>query len=275
MRSRWIIGGLALFLLVGLAEAEEGAWIRFKAGVDAYQRGEYVTAEKRFQEAVKTDASFGDAHYYLGVLEQRGGKLREAVACFKRVEKKWATYPLARERLGQIAIRLGDKESAEHYFKEVTEIRPGATAWKQLAAVQVDLKKYEEAEASLDKAEKLAPGDLDVVDLRARIRVEQERHAEAAQLYALILEKMPRDAITRYLRARCLLADGKVGEGTDELEKVLEYDPYHEGSIKELLKLYRDDSDKVERTKELQVKLERIRKGPARVRPVSGKSQRR
>jgi tetratricopeptide (TPR) repeat protein len=270
MRSRWIIGGLALFLFAGLVKAEEGAWVRFKAGVDAYQRREYATAKKRFQEAIGADASFGDAHYYLGVLEQRSGKLRAAVASFKRVEKKWSTYPLARERLGQIAIRLGDKESAELYFKEVAEIRPCTSAWTQLAAVQIDLKKYEEAEAGLDAAEKLAPGDLNVVDLRARMRVEQDRHAEAAQLYALILEKMPRDAITRYLRAKSLLEDKQVGAATDEFEKVLEFDPYHEGSIKELLELYRDDASKVERTRVLELKLERIRKKPARVRPVSG-----
>ena len=122
MRLRCLAIGLTL--LAVSVHAGDGAWPRFQEGVKAFRRGEIDTAKQRFESALIADPGFSDAHFYLGQVCEKKKDVRGAVARYKKVEKDWPTFALAQERLGQIAIKLGDKKSAEHYFKVVVEVRP-------------------------------------------------------------------------------------------------------------------------------------------------------
>jgi tetratricopeptide (TPR) repeat protein len=268
MRLGWIA---TLALCAGLASADDGVWPRFQAGVKAYHRGDFEAAQASFESVVRRQSKFGDAHYYLGVLAERRNDLRGAVRRFKSVETKWPMYVPSQQRLGQIALRLRDQESALHYLGNVVAVRPTVNAWMQLAALQLDMKKHKDAEASLKACAKLTKGNLSVIELEARLYVETGRHKMAHDAYSTILKVMPRDATVRYLRALCLIELGLSSDAVREMEAVLKYDPYHKGAIHHLLKTYAHDPVREKQVAELQARLERLRKHPPKVRQVSGK----
>lgn len=262
----------ALLMAATLAGAGNGAWPRFEAGVKAYRRGDLRQAEQHFEAVITAEPKFGDAYYYLGVLQQKKGSMRNAVRMFKQVEEKWPTFVLAQERLGQMALSLRKPKVAEKYFLVVAKKAPSVNSWLQLASVQVDIAKYKEAEASLKECTKLTKNNLSVVELQARLYVETDRFQEGYDAYSKILKVMPQDTTVRFMRALCLQELKRGDEAVDEMEKVLKSDPYHRGALLRLIEHYMDKG-KEKRVAVLTARLEQLKKRPPRVRSVSGKKK--
>jgi tetratricopeptide (TPR) repeat protein len=272
-KIRW--GALALVLLgaAGLASAEESAWTLLEKGIEEYRKGRPQRAEQILDAAVRMDARCEDAWYYLGRIREDKGDTREAVAAYKKITADFPTYSLAAERLGELALRAGDKEAALEHFKVHAEGRPSGNAFMQLASVQIDLKKFEDAEASLKKAAELSKGNLDVTDLFGRLYLESGRNEEALAAYTEIVEKIPADMTARFLRALCLQRLERKDEAVAEMEQVLVKDPYHALTLKALIEVYKDDSAQAAKVRDYKTRLERLAKSkPAPARPVKGGS---
>jgi len=271
---RKITWGVALLLTAGgFARAEESAWTLLEKGIEEYGKGRAQRAEQILDAAVRMDARCEDAWYYLGRIREDKGDTRGAIAAYKNITQNFPTYSLAAERLGELALRAGDKESALEHFKVHAEARPTANALMQLASVQIELKKYEDAEASLKKAAELSKGNLDVTDLFGRLYLESGRNEEALAAYSEIVEKIPSDNTARFLRALCLKRLDRYDEAVREMEQVLAKDPYHAMTLKALIDIYRDDPAQVSKVKDYKQRLARLAKSkPAPARPVKGSS---
>ncbi len=267
-----VIWGVALVLATAsLATAEESAWTLLEKGIEEYQKGRPQRAEQILDAAVRMDVRCEDAWYYLGRIREDKGDTREAVAAYKKITAEYPTYSLAAERLGEIALKAGDKEAALEHFKVHAEARPTANALMQLASVQIELKKYEDAEACLKKAAELSKGNLDVTDLFGRLYIEAGRNEDALAAYSEIVEKIPTDTTARYMRALCLQRLERVDEAVAEMEQVLARDPYHGMTLKTLIEIYKDDSAHAAKVKDYRLRLERLAKSkPAPARPVKG-----
>ncbi len=271
---RNIIWGAALVLsAAGFAAAEESAWTLLEKGIEEYGKGRPQRAEQILDAAVRMDARCEDAWYYLGRIREDKGDTREAIVAYKKITAEYPTYSLAAERLGEIALKAGDKEAALEHFKVHAEVRPSGNALMQLASVQIELKKYEDAEASLKKAAELSKGNLDVTDLFGRLYVEAGRNEEALAAYTEIVEKIPADTTARFMRALCLQRLERTDEAVAEMEQVLARDPYHGMTLRALIQTYGDDAAHASKVKDYKDRLKRLAKSkPAPARPVKGGS---
>ncbi|HEX5136066.1 MAG TPA: tetratricopeptide repeat protein [Planctomycetota bacterium] len=271
---RKIIWSLAMLIPVsGIARAEESAWTLLEKGIDEYRKGRPQRAEQILDAAVRMDARCEDAWYYLGRIREDKGDTRQAVEAYNKITKDFPTFSLAAERLGDLALKAGDKEAALEHFKVHAEARPTANALMQLASVQIDLKKYDDAEASLKKAAELSKGNLDVTDLFGRLYLEAGRNEDALAAYTEIVQKIPADNTARFLRALCLQRLDRCDEAVAEMDQVLAKDPYHAMTLKALIALYKDDPAQASKVKDYQTRLARLAKSkPAPARPVKGNS---
>lgn len=271
---RKITWGVALLLSVaGNAGAEESAWTLLEKGIEEYRKGRPQRAEQILDAAVRMDARCEDAWYYLGRIREDRGSTREAIEAYGKITKEYPTFSLAAERLGELALKAGDKEAALEHFKVHAEARPTANALMQLASVQIELKKYEDAEASLKKAAELSKGNLDVTDLFGRLYLEAGRNEDALAAYSEIVQKIPSDNTARFLRALCLQRLERNEEAVAEMEQVLSKDPYHALTLRALIEVHKDDAAQASKVRDYKNRLERLAKSkPAPARPVKGGS---
>jgi tetratricopeptide (TPR) repeat protein len=67
--------------------APRSADIAFGAGLSAAMLGQNAEAERQFQRSLQIDPSFKDASLFLGELQYRGGRLKEAIATYEAALK--------------------------------------------------------------------------------------------------------------------------------------------------------------------------------------------
>ena len=175
-------------------------------------------------------------------------------------------------RMGE-RVRAALAEQDELVLAAAVEARPTLNGWLQLGAVQMDLKQYKEAEASLEAGAKMTKRNFRLTELRARLYIETERWDKAADKYEEIAKKFPRDGTPRYLRGLCFMQLERGGEAAASFQEVLEKDPFHKGAIRNLIKLWKDDPSHRGDVSDLEKRLEMIKKKPPRVRRVSGKNR--
>ena len=271
MRFRSWTGAAALVLCTQLVLAQESAWTLLEKGIQEYRKGHTARAEKFFDASIRMDARCQDSCYYLGLIAEKKRMPRKAVAYFQMIEKKHPSYSLAAERLGSIALANGQKEDALRFYKIHAKDRPSGRAHMVVAGVQLDLKKYKEAEESLQGAEKFWRGNLDLIEMRGRLYMETERYPEALDAYTAILKKVPIDNTARVMRAICLQRLERMDDAVGEYQKVLQRDPYHRMALKALIGHFQSDPSKKGVVAEYRKRLKAVIKKAPRVRRVSGK----
>jgi tetratricopeptide (TPR) repeat protein len=253
----------------GLVAAEESAWTLLEKGIEEYRKGRPARAEQILDAAVRMDTRCQDAWYYLGRIREERGDARQAIEAYKNITPEFPTHSLAAERLWHLALRAGDKEAAAAHFKVHADARPSAPALMQLASVQIELKKYEEAEQSLKKAAEMSKGNLDVTEMFGRLYLESDRKEEALAAYTEIVEKIPSDTTARFLRSVCLRRLERADEANAELEQLLTRDPYHALALRALIEAYQDDPSQGAKVNDYVARLKRLAKSkPAPARPV-------
>lgn len=264
----------ALMLCATFVWAEESAWTLLDQGLKEMRKGRLSRAERLFDAASRRDARCEDAYYYLGVINEKKKMHRKAEAFFGKVTDKSPTHSLAAERLGHIALRKGDKEKALEHFLTYAKDRPSGPAHMQVATVQLDLKKFKEAELSLAEAKKTLRGNLDLAEMYGRLYLETERFGEALDSYRKITKTIPIDNRARFLCGNCLERLERPADAEREYREVLKRDPYHKLTLHALVRMYEGDRGKRSEVAEYRKRLKALAKNPPKVRRVSGKKQR-
>src|SRR5512139_3478637 len=105
--------GLGLLLLAACAHGpsakqRENAEIHYNLGTEALRNGRAQDALKEYDEALKLDERFADAHMGRGlVLEVAFGRSEEAEREYRRALELRPGYSEARNNLGQLLARSG------------------------------------------------------------------------------------------------------------------------------------------------------------------------
>jgi len=253
------------------ALADESAWTLLKKGIEAYQRKDLRTAQAYFEASVRMNPACEDSLFYLGTIAEAAGDARAASVYYGKVGAEAPTYSLACARLGHMAYATGDKKAAVEHFAAAARSRPSADAWMQLATTQIDIKSFPEAEESLRKAEELTKSNPTLSEMWGRLFLETRRFDKALERYGELSKQFPRDSSLRFMKGACLEELRRMPEAIAEFEAVLTMDPFHEHSIRRLLKAWAEDSSKAAQCAQLEERLVAIRKNPPKVRPVSGR----
>lgn len=267
MKARVITIAAAVLFGAGAVRADEpSAWDLLESGIAAHRRGDSRRAKECFEGALAKDPRCEDCHYYLGILRAKSGDAKGAIAAFQKVSDKYPTYALAQGELGNLALKLKDNESAATYFENSAKARESVDSWMQLATVQMDLKRFEAAEASLAAAEKMTKKNYRLVELWARLYLESNRPEKAVERYAELVERFPKDPIPRHMRGLCYLDMERTAEAVADFRAVLEMDPFHTGAIHALRSLWKDDPSRERDVADLDRRLAALKKSPPKVR---------
>ncbi len=160
-----------------LAEAEWPSLIDEK-------RAEHTRlAEHHLLKAIELDGTFPPSHYLLGIYLRRHGKLKQALAIWRRYlelapsgahaaaaheaasQVEEADYLRGVFQVGKDAVEAGQNAEALRRLKEVVGRVPDwGSAWHWYGAALHRAKKHAEARAASEKAVRFAPGDPDAVN---------------------------------------------------------------------------------------------------------------
>jgi tetratricopeptide (TPR) repeat protein len=113
---RWLAGLAALLLAVAMAAPVAAEWNK---GLEAYNKRDYATAAKEFEEVTKTNPDYAGGYYMLGVCQRSLGNLSPALASLRKaveLEPGNASYKVG---LGQAQLQGERYQDAYTTLKDV------------------------------------------------------------------------------------------------------------------------------------------------------------
>jgi tetratricopeptide (TPR) repeat protein len=186
--AKFAFAFLAILLSLGkplCAQMASDASEIFRQASEAMQRGNLNVAGDGFEAAAKAAPAFAEAHFNLGLVREEQGRFDEAIAGF---EKALALKPRlhgANLFLGIAYFRLNELDkSLAAIQKETASFPKDAPAWMWLGVVRLAQDRPEEAADALDRAAKLAPGDMDVLYHRGRAHLLVSKNSYAKMFKA-------------------------------------------------------------------------------------------
>ena len=174
-----------LYNIEALAYAQAGdnynAMVKFKAalsldynfivcrnnyGVFLNRTGKQAEAKKAFEECIRINAKYPDAHYHLGQIYEAQGDLDKAVDCYQTAVNLNPNYADAQRDLGLaiyqrvISGMNGEVEPAIEKLKIAAQLAPeSALVHYHLGRILCSTSKLDEAEAELRTALMREPAD--------------------------------------------------------------------------------------------------------------------
>ncbi len=141
------------------AQQSVAAKNRYKVAKNMFTSGQYESAEKELEEALKLDAHYGDALYLAGLTKLNLKKYSESETFFKRLISEQPKFYTARLYLASVYLALDDIKKAEeqveyyitnmsadpagHYSKGVLKYKEGKLnealqAWEKALSLDKD-----------------------------------------------------------------------------------------------------------------------------------------
>ncbi len=231
-------------------------------GVYYLSKSDDIRAEEVFREAIKANPAHARAHYNLGTLLFRKGRLEEAATSFTRALDSNPYYGEARYNRALVRTAAGDLEGAEQDYREVTRSDRSETAAKAYSNLAILLARQDrigEAVAALRANLRLRPGDLSsrfnlavilsrsgeteqakqeyhrLLDLQPNHRnaalnlgallMREEKWREARTIYDKAVLEHPGDAALLYNSGLCHARLGDDKAAAEDFGKAIEVDP--------------------------------------------------
>jgi tetratricopeptide (TPR) repeat protein len=157
----------------------------FGQATQAMREGKLDEAGEGFAAIVKQAPAFAEAQFNLGLVREEQGRYEEAVSSLQKAVALQPRLHGANLFLGITEFRLNHLDQALVAVQKETVAYPkDANAWMWLGVVRLAQDRPEEAAEALDKADKLKPGDQDILYHRGRahLLVSKDSYAEMFKL---------------------------------------------------------------------------------------------
>ncbi len=175
----------------GPVEISSKAKLGFEDAVKAFEaqkkagQYDYPSLEKKFKAASDADPNLAEADYNLGVIAERQGKTKEAVAYYKEALNKKPTLRQAAENLAVIAQNQGDEKGAVALYEGLLSSYPDdASSRARLAEIY---RRRGESDKAMELAREALfrdPKTLQAFKTMIQLNVDQKQYA-MARLIAL------------------------------------------------------------------------------------------
>ena len=179
----------------------------FLSGIMALQVQNNEQAKAAFQEAIKLDPQYSDAHNNLGTIYLNEGKLDQAEYEFHLAlqDPLYMTPELAMNNLGKLMEVKGDPEEAERYYRRAIKTKPNfAPAYYNLGVLYSREKKYSQAEQMLGKAVNINPLYIEAWWLYGMALENEGKFDEARNAYERMVKLAPNHPLAVKAGARLL-----------------------------------------------------------------------
>jgi tetratricopeptide (TPR) repeat protein len=153
-------------------------------------KGDYVRAEKFYEDAIKMDDNFYPAKSNLAILYYNQGKLKEAENLFLDLIENHSEYTQGEYYLGLLYAEQQRYEEAAEVFEKATlktEVNP--RIYYNLGLIYQYLNNPAKAESSLLKANSLMPNEFDVLYALADFYIKKQDYLSALE-YANEISRM-------------------------------------------------------------------------------------
>jgi tetratricopeptide (TPR) repeat protein len=172
-------------------QVEEVPEARYNLGVTLEQQGRLLEARGEYQRALAAKP-LRQASANLGVLAEKLGDPRGAVALYDTTAREFPDDAVARERLAAIYRGTGQLEESWHYAREALLRDPGSiSACKTMIRVALARGDLDLAKLVALRAQKLAPDDAEVAFLSGQLVWKQGDDAGAAVQWKKALALRP------------------------------------------------------------------------------------
>jgi tetratricopeptide (TPR) repeat protein len=166
---RLLLLALGVFVPISSSAQTPAQAATFAAATQAMQEGNLDAAAEGFGTVVKQAPTFAEAHFNLGLVRQEQGQYDDAIASFRRALALKPHLHGANLFLGITEFRVNNLDAAISAIKKETVAFPkDANAWMWLGVVNLAQDHAAAAAEALDKADKLKPGDPDILYHRGR-----------------------------------------------------------------------------------------------------------
>lgn len=243
----------ALQTLTSLPTVHQGSpWVLAQMGKAYYEQGSYAEAEKFFRKMrVQAPSRLQDMEVYSTILWHLKRETDLSFLAHELVDSAWDS-PQAWCALGNAWSLARDPEQALKCFKRATQLNPkfayaftlqghehvtneeydGAlAAYRQaisadrrhynayygIGRVQERLGVYDKAYSHFQAAQTINPNNAVLIACIGTVLEKQNQIVLALRAYSKAVELAPRAALTRYKKARALLAVGQIEEAQKEL----------------------------------------------------------
>lgn len=115
-RRLWVsslVVAFAATLWAGWAHAD------WQKGIAAFQKNDFATAVKEFQQVTKTNPDFAGGYYMLGLAQNQLGQISQALGNLRHAVKLDGKNPQYRTALGQVLLRAKQYDDAYKVLKAV------------------------------------------------------------------------------------------------------------------------------------------------------------
>ena len=234
----------------------------FQSGTQYFEKGKYREAAIQYQNAIKLDPRYAEAHYQLAQcflkMELRNGAFTElsrtvdlnpqnskahidlgnlliAARQFEKAEEQ-ARLVLLREPdnvdahtlLARVYAVQNNMQASINEMKTALQLAPGwSGTYLTLAAIEVNAKQIAEAEENFKKAVQLDPKSVPALLALGDFYLQQRRWSDAEQQYRRAIELEPKNRPPRTALARLYLAQGQKAQAEQvvvEAKKALPID---------------------------------------------------
>ena len=167
--------------IVGSVEANRAeARTLLEKGRELYRNDEDIQALEMFQQAVKLDPEFAEAHFRLGLTHDALGQQQEAETAYRKAVETYKKYLAVDENekdaeahynLGQTYSGLHLYSEAVREYREATELKPDdAAIYYDLGLALMRLAQYDQAAAAFSKSLELDPQNYRAEDSLAEAK---------------------------------------------------------------------------------------------------------
>jgi len=96
----------------------------FTLAIQHHKKKNYKIAEELYEEVLKSDPNFADAHYNLGNLLYTLGEYQRAIKSFEKTIKIDPKFTDAYNNLGIVFDQLGETTKAKNFYEKSIQIQP-------------------------------------------------------------------------------------------------------------------------------------------------------
>lgn len=231
----------------------------FNLGQDAHEKGDYQTALRFYDEAVKLLPEFPEAEFQRGNALMSLNKLPEAEQSFRRALELRADWTLPMTSLGALLVGKNEFAEAERFLNKavaadaqnfsayaaLTELRlktkaspqalqellvklrfltakanPTAAAWASRAALERALGDKTAAEASVNRALSIEKNNKSALTERAELALSEGDGERAFETVKTLLQLSPESTPAKLLQARIYAARNQTADALKILDAI-------------------------------------------------------
>lgn len=125
-----------------------------RADAEKNMKAELDSAAEWFNKSIQAKPDFASAHYYLGLVYERQGRIKDAIVKMEEVLEEDTKDVGVAFQLAILYYRNGDKEQALNMFEQIVSFAPDyANARWYLSAMYEEVKRYDDALAQVIKVQ--------------------------------------------------------------------------------------------------------------------------